>query len=85
MNEQIKDVGQGEWQSGSPPSVGWWPAAVMGCLTCLRWWDGKHWSVPAFPKEPMETVNRVAMKRSCWQKEVKWRHRADWWPERSRT
>jgi hypothetical protein len=36
------------WHKGKPPSIGWWPASVQRDQKCIRWWNGKHWSAPAY-------------------------------------
>ncbi len=72
-----------KWNSGPPPSLGWWPA---GGKEYLRWWDGKHWSTPAHKTCPAAAAATAARKRSLFgTDQIYWSARPDSWPERSRT
>lgn len=72
------------WHSGPPPSIGWWPASVNRHRGVLRWWNGSAWSDAAWSKFSLASVERSAYKRST-QGGIRWQHRPESWPARSKT
>lgn len=74
-----------KWHSGPPPSVGWWPASVCNDLTCLRWWNGRAWSLPAYAGDGSMKVETAVRFLSCNTAQIFWTDRPASWPERSRT
>lgn len=74
-----------KWNSGPPPSIGWWPASIRRDPNYLRWWDGLAWSCAA----PINaTADRVVLSASRPEFEfvkIEWRERPASWPKRSRT
>lgn len=85
MPPNYDDVGKGPWRDGPPPSVGWWPASVHPYRDMLRCWNGAQWSCCASSCQSAETAAKDAAMPALGQKTIRWRDRADWWPERSRT
>lgn len=79
------DVGKGPWRYGPPPSVGWWPASVGNNQDTLRWWDGSTWSWCSLSRKSSEAAAKFAAITALDSRTIRWRDRADWWPERSRT
>ena len=74
------------WNSGPPPSVGWWPTTRSGNSTQIRWWNGKHWSLPAPPYADGHTAGRLAgVRTSNHNRTICWRPRPASWPARSMT
>lgn len=80
-----------EWRSGPPPSIGWWPTAIirgdwMSELD-IRWWDGKRWSVRAIHDDARRGVlNKVAkIPTQFHNSEILWRPRPSNWLPRSFT
>jgi hypothetical protein len=72
------------WHRGEPPHIGWWNASTV-CNTetwgwVWRWWDGKCWSVSAYPTHSMATVIQLANWKDA-AEDVKW---TDYWPENAR-
>lgn len=78
------DVGKGPWRDGPPPSAGWWPASDSGVKDMLRFHDGKDWSVCVDSRSSASDAGMIAEIKQTWGA-IRWRDRADWWPERSRT
>ena len=76
-----------EWHSGPPPSVGWWPASANDIPQegVYRWFDGDMWGSPAYPEQSAEDAADCAAFPCRRPDEVKWKHRPDNWPERSKT
>lgn len=81
-----------EWHKGHPPSIGWWPTSAANAPTWLRskewvrWWDGKHWSVPVSNGHPARDVNHMAALRTAIpDSRVLWANRPESWPDRSKT
>lgn len=37
------------WHKGPPPHIGWWNASDSNVDSVWRWWNGSHWSWPAWP------------------------------------
>ncbi len=73
------------WRKGPPPSIGWWPASACRNSNCLRWWNGKWWSI-AVPQEfKAESAARNAAIKSSLEGDIEWTDRPAWWPERSKT
>lgn len=65
--------------SGSPPSIGWWPATIHGFRGPIRWWNGYWWSACAFKGDTMNQVIRMANTRADNATEdlIQWAH--PWW------
>ena len=67
-----------KWHKGPPPEIGWWPASLVQDHQCIRWWNGKYWSVGAIPEDSAEKAAKFASKRSShstgW---IQWTDR--WW------
>ena len=73
-----------KWNSGPPPSIGWWPASTRRDPNYLRWWDGEHWSCGAHYTAGVERAERVAT-IVVQAPTIEWRDRPASWPEWSRT
>jgi len=69
------------WHKGPPPHVGWWNASAVKAFDCWRWWDGKCWSAPAYPKYSARTAAAMAQKPGRWQYKIEW---SDYYPENAR-
>ncbi len=66
------------WHKGPPPHVGWWNASVGRRLHVWRWWDGKRWSLPAFPHHDAVDANQKAQNKPDSTKvDIPWNFR---WP-----
>lgn len=67
-----------KWHKGPPPEIGWWPASLVQDEQAIRWWNGKFWSVAAFPEDSAKKAATYAAKKSAhglsW---IKWTDR--WW------
>lgn len=81
-----------KWHSGPPPSPGWWPASIDGYDTSKLhfWWPPKDgepgwWGVACRAENSIRIVELRAARKSVFQRYIKWQHRPDNWPERSRT
>ena len=77
-----------KWHSGPPPSIGWWPASRYGNDGIYRWWDGCNWSMAASRHCDVSKAAKQARTRtyvSSSASSIKWKHRPDSWPERSKT
>ena len=77
-----------KWQSGPPPSMGWWPCKIKDWSDRggLRWWNGNLWSWPAFPTDSAKDAERYANKLAkSDQHLIEWTERPAKWPKRSRT
>ncbi len=76
-----------KWHSGPPPSVGWWIADHLGGSGCIRWWNGKAWSVWATQWDTARQAEMCAIHEAPYsiQPLIKWQHRPASWPERSKT
>jgi hypothetical protein len=74
-----------QWHSGPPPSLGWWPCKIRNSPDKghLRWWDGRCWSIDAWPSDSAGVAAVYATYYSG--REIEWSARPDSWPERSRT
>ncbi len=72
------------WHKGPPPSVGWWPASIAREKECLRWWNGKWWSMAARSWMTAEQAEVTAKQKSA-LKDIEWAERPASWPERART
>lgn len=79
-----------KWNSGPPPSVGWWPTRgiesdgrVVRRNDEIRWFDGKRWSVAVSPDE-LEMADEWAGLHTFFSR-VEWTDRPASWPKRSRT
>jgi hypothetical protein len=74
-----------KWQSGPPPSVGWWPTQD-GFGPRLRWWNGKCWSVAVVQRTTSERAGQFAgMETATPIQFIKWSVRPKSWPEHSHT
>jgi hypothetical protein len=81
-----RSVGRGPWRVGLPPSVGWWPASPNREVDELRWFDGCMWGHAVLADMSAEAAARFAFVPTIYaQRQIEWRERADWWPERSKT
>ena len=76
---------ESEWNSGPPPSCGWWPASVAKDPTALRWWDGRRWSRVAWPEFDADTAAGKARCKANTKARIFWMRRPASWPARSRT
>lgn len=74
-----------KWHSGPPPSIGWWPASNARVLGRYRWYNGTWWSMHVRETASAETAAACAKLMAPFQSLIKWQHRPDDWPERSRT
>jgi hypothetical protein len=74
-----------KWHKGPPPSIGWWPASNARNLQCLRWWNGKYWSEPAFVGQSTQSAESAATLKATNQQPIEWTNRPIYWPERSKT
>ena len=74
-----------KWNAGPPPSVGWWPASVGRHPEALRWWDGRKWSRVAWKDQSAEAAAIRAATYIGTKEQVKWQHRPESWPARSKT
>jgi hypothetical protein len=67
-----------KWRKGAPPSIGWWPASVQGFIESIRWWDGRHWSMPVGPSYKSKMAARFAeCKEINATPHIEWTDR--WW------
>ena len=68
-----------QWRSGPPPEKGWWPASAdqYPNPNVIRWWDGKYWSVGAYPHMNAKTAQSMAILKSSLTDQIKWTDR--WW------
>jgi hypothetical protein len=75
------------WRKGPPPSIGWWPASVAKDLGCVRWWNGRHWSLAAWADTSVAVAASSAQRSAAnyRQIDIEWTDRPAWWPERSKT
>jgi len=75
-----------KWNKGAPPSIGWWPVKnlLSASAAAYRWWNGEHWSWPAFSFEPAAKAAYWASKKED-RYDIEWAERPANWPERSRT
>lgn len=69
------------WHSGPPPFCGWWNASTSRDLTSWRWWNGRNWSVGAYPSDSAEYAARQALRESDRLYEIEW---ADYYPKNAR-
>lgn len=75
------------FHSGPPPHIGWWNASFEGKdRNAWRWWDGRGWSLAAFPDHTPEEAHRATRWRSKVAAEengslILW---SDYWPEDAR-
>lgn len=76
-----------KWNNGPPPSIGWWPASLAKDASCLRWWDGRHWSCGCYSKIGVEEAERRATRKetASSQSYIQWLPRPASWPARSHT
>jgi hypothetical protein len=70
-----------KYNSGPPPSIGWWPTSPH----VVRWWDGENWSWACLDTDSLHWVKYFSAKIDPKQKDICWAERPDEWPERSRT
>ena len=77
MNKQI-------WNSGPPPSLGWWPASATQSVDVYRWWNGNLWSCPAYEMDSKKQAQQLANMPAC-EIGIEWKHRPTNWPKRSMT
>lgn len=76
------------WNSGPPPSLGWWPASYGQRDGVYRWWDGKCWSEPALKEWNSEVAAFYAICKkepASWNDTIQWQERPTTWPARSMT
>ena len=66
-----------KWHKGPPPEIGWWPASRAKDKECLRWWDGKCWSFPAYWYQSASFAGRIAKVKSEMDENIQWTDR--WW------
>ena len=70
------------WHAGKPPHVGWWNASTMKYLQCWRWWNGKHWSEPAYEFDGVFCVSESAKTKASFDSAImEWSY---YWPENAR-
>lgn len=74
MNDRV-------WNSGSPPHVGWWNASTRRMVHTWRWWDGKEWSLPAYPDYEAELAGAQAEWKAPDAGPTEW---TDYYPENAR-
>jgi hypothetical protein len=77
-----------KWFSGPPPSRGWWPASRARMTGTLRWWNGSHWSLPAYVDEctAKQAANKARLPAFGFPDyPIEWTHRPSTWPKRSMT
>ena len=73
------------WNTGAPPSIGWWPASLSRNLTTIRWWDGKTWSTDVYRMDgPVKGAKYAAIPDRN-PGLVEWRNRPKTWLPCSRT
>jgi hypothetical protein len=66
------------WRSGFPSKPGWYPASMHFDLTCLRFFDGKKWSWPAYPDETQtQAANIASIETLCQRHHLLWTD--PWW------
>lgn len=68
------------WNDGPPPHVGWWNASANKFGSIWRWWDGAHWSKPAFQEMSAEQAGEQAVVHAA-SDDIPWIRR---WPEGAR-
>jgi len=74
-----------KWNSGPPPSIGWWPASFNQMEGVFRWWNGTHWSRAATRSASASNVALLARTLRPSTDPIQWMHRPSDWPARSRT
>lgn len=74
-----------KWNSGPPPSIGWWPASLARNPEALRWWDGKRWSKVAWNGDGFLRVAAISLSPVSRKARVEWTDRPASWPKRSKT
>lgn len=77
-----------QWNDGPPPSIGWWPVRLTNGagMPHLRWWNGGHWSAPAWPSNSVGQAGEIAKQFALREnREIQWATRPSTWPARSRT
>lgn len=80
----MKKIDYEKWHSGAPPGCGWWPASGGEIVGIYRWWNGQHWSNFAIEKYSAKIAAKFAKIREPDNAHVKWQHRPDSWPARSK-
>ena len=74
-----------KWNSGPPPSVGWWPASNDRTRGIFRWWDGSTWSAGVTRRAGQSLESLEYMARQPEIMPVEWTERPASWPKRSKT
>lgn len=73
------------WNSGPPPSIGWWQASWSKNPKVLRWWDGKEWSVAVPEERTSKEAAELALVKSVFFSNIEWLPRPPSWPPQSYT
>jgi len=84
MSQDQYSNGARKWNSGPPPSVGWWPASACRGGDVFRWWNGIFWSWPAYRDMSACEASKQARKEDE-NTRIEWQHRPESWSERSKT
>lgn len=72
-------MGSRTWHDGPPPHEGWWNASTSKHEEVWRWWNGKYWSAPVRPRNPMAAVCAYAkMPTDNQPSMIRW---TDYWPK----
>lgn len=84
-----------KFNSGPPPSIGWWPTRIRwdtggyGRVGWLRWWNGTVWSMAVRITADATNAGRLALITTAVvgmsRVEVQWADRPDNWPAHSYT
>ena len=73
-----------KWNSGPPPSLGWWPASAFKTEGLYRWWNGQRWSIAAEYGDSIKQV-RDAAASTTGLTGIFWQARPKSWPAGSFT
>ena len=53
-----------DWSRENPQRVGEYNASTVRDPDTLRWWNGKHWSLPYMPRDPEQLKRRCRRDRT---------------------
>ncbi len=72
-------MGSRTWHNGPPPHEGWWNASTGDQKEVWRWWNGKYWSAPVWPRNSTSAVRTYArVPTNSRPGMIRW---TDYWPK----